>query len=57
MEMKDEIELKLVQKPKRHLKWYKKQFGAGFCYGLTVGCSIGALFFFMVDSLMRLLIG
>lgn len=55
MEMMKDV--KLVQKPKRHLKWYKKQFGVGFCYGLTIGCSIGALFFFMVDSLMRLLIG
>lgn len=41
MEMKDEIELKLVQKPKRHLKWYQKQFGAGFLYGVHVGWLLG----------------
>ena len=41
MEMKDEIELKLVQKPKRHLKWYQKQWGAGFLYGVHIGWLLG----------------
>lgn len=41
MEMKDEIEMKLVQKPKRRLKWYQRQWGAGFLYGVHIGWLLG----------------
>lgn len=43
MEMKDEIEMKLAQKPKRRLKWYQRQFGAGMLYGVHIGWLLGMI--------------
>ena len=63
VEMLNNDEIVLTPKPPkqkrqgRKLKWYQKQFGVGFCYGITVGAGVGALFVFAVDTLMRLLIG
>lgn len=55
--IEDEIILTPKKRVRRPMKWYQKQFGIGFCYGLTVGAGVGALFVFSVDALMRLLIG